>query len=165
MSDAQAQEAARLAEMIRVAMPDSYTPQPISDDDARTIVLAQEHLGTANVAAAGVASILAFANALLRSQAARIAELESRVHTCGPTCSKAGCINRRLAAEVEALRAELDAHRLYARQLCKAIDAATDFAGTVAGGASWWDDVWAKHHSALDRAREGISAAIAQLKE
>lgn len=76
MSDTQAQEAARLAEMIRVAMPDSYTPQPISDDDARTIVLAQEHLGAANVAAAGVASILAFANALLRSQAARIAELE-----------------------------------------------------------------------------------------
>lgn len=46
-------------------------------------------------------------SALLRSQAARIAELESRVHTCGPTCSKAGCINRRITAERDALRAEL----------------------------------------------------------
>lgn len=107
MTDTQAQEAARLAEMIRAAMPDSYEPQAITDDDARTMVLAQEHLGTDNVATVGVAGVLAFADALLRSQAARIAELESRVHTCGPTCSKAGCINRRLTAERDALRAEL----------------------------------------------------------
>ena len=48
------------------------------------------------------------AAALLRQQAERIAELEARVHTCGPTCSKAGCINRRLAAERDQLRAEVD---------------------------------------------------------
>lgn len=54
---------------------------------------------------------------------------------------------------------ELDAQRLYARALCKAVDAATDFAGTVAGGASWWDDVWAGHAATLDRARERISVA------
>lgn len=59
----------------------------------------------------------------------------------------------------ERLIRELEAHRLYARALCKAVDAATDFAGTVAGGASWWDDVWADHAAALDRARANISAA------
>ena len=47
------------------------------------------------------------AAALLRKQAERIAELEARVHTCGPTCSKAGCINRRLTAERDTLRARL----------------------------------------------------------
>ena len=41
-------------------------------------------------------------------QAERIAELEARVHTCGPTCSKAGCINLRLAAERDTLRAEVE---------------------------------------------------------
>lgn len=55
--------------------------------------------------------------------------------------------------------AEIEALRLYVRALCKAVDAATDFAGTVAGGASWWDDVWAAHAAALDRARERISQA------
>lgn len=72
----------------------------------------------------------------------------------------------RLAAEVERLRAdaertirELEAHRLYARALCKAVDAATDFAGTVAGGAAWWDDMWADHAAALDRARDRITDA------
>lgn len=44
------------------------------------------------------------------TQAARIAELESRVHTCGPTCSKAGCINRRVTAERDQLRAEVQHH-------------------------------------------------------
>ncbi len=64
------------------------------------------------------------------------------------------------AAEAMAkMAAELDAHRLYARALCKAVDAATYFAGTVAGGAAWWDDVWADHAAALDRARANISAA------
>lgn len=46
--------------------------------------------------------------ALLRQQAERIAELEARVHTCGPTCSKAGCINRRVTAERDQLRAEVE---------------------------------------------------------
>ena len=49
--------------------------------------------------------------ALLRKQAERIAELEARVHTCGPTCSKAGCINRRLTAERDTLRAEVERYR------------------------------------------------------
>ena len=64
---------------------------------------------------------------------------------------------RQLHVEGERLIRELEAHRLYARALCKAVDAATDFAGTVAGGASWWDDVWADHAAALDRAREQIT--------
>lgn len=46
--------------------------------------------------------------ALIRQQAERIAELEARVHTCGPTCSKAGCINRRVTAERDQLRAEVE---------------------------------------------------------
>lgn len=56
------------------------------------------------------------AAALLRQQAERIAELEARVHTCGPACSKAGCINRRLTTERDQLRAEVErlraCHRL-----------------------------------------------------
>lgn len=54
---------------------------------------------------------------------------------------------------------ELEAQRIYARELCKAIEAATKFAGIIAGGASWWDDVWTDHEAAIDRARERISAA------
>lgn len=53
----------------------------------------------------------------------------------------------------------LEAHRLYASVLCKAVDAATDFAGTVAGGASWWDDVWPDHSAALGLARERLTLA------
>lgn len=48
------------------------------------------------------------ARATVRQQAERIAELEARVHTCGPTCSKAGCINRRVTAERDQLRAEVE---------------------------------------------------------
>lgn len=65
----------------------------------------------------------------------------------------------RLRADGERTIRELEAHRLYARALCKAVDAATDFAGTVAGGAAWWDDVWADHAAALDRARDRITDA------
>lgn len=43
-----------------------------------------------------------------RGRIAGIAELEARVHTCGPTCSKAGCINRRVTAERDQLRAEVE---------------------------------------------------------
>lgn len=74
----------------------------------------------------------------------------------------------RAADELERLRAqvaELDATRAYARTLCKAVDAATDFAGTVAGGASWWDDVWAEHFAALDAARQKISEAAAPAQQ
>jgi hypothetical protein len=62
------------------------------------------------------------------------------------------------AAKTERLLRELEAHRIYARLLCKAVDAATDFAGTVAGGASWWDDVWADHVAELEKARDAITA-------
>ena len=48
------------------------------------------------------------ARATVRQQAERIADLEARVHTCGPTCSKAGCINRRVTAERDQLRAEVE---------------------------------------------------------
>lgn len=37
----------------------------------------------------------------------------------------------------------------------RAIAALLDFASTVAGGASWWDDVWPEHEAALDAARKG----------
>ena len=56
----------------------------------------------------------------------------------------------------------LDAALMHVGRICYdqgVKDAATDFAGTVAGGASWWDDVWADHAAALDRARERISQA------
>lgn len=69
-----------------------------------------------------------------------------------------------LRAEVERLNLELEAQRLYARALCKAVDAATDFAGTVAGGSSWWDDVWAEQAAALDRARDRITIAAREAK-
>jgi len=64
-------------------------------------------------------------------------------------------------AEIAGLRAELFAHQVYIRVLCKAVDAATDFAGTVAGGASWWDDVWAEHFRALDAARAELIKSLA----
>lgn len=56
------------------------------------------------------------AAALLCQQAERIAELEARVHTCGPTCSKAGCINRRLTTERDQLRAEVERLRVDAER-------------------------------------------------
>lgn len=59
--------------------------------------------------------------------------------------------------QMKTLIRELEANQVYVRELCRAVDAATDFAGTVAAGASWWDDVWPEHFSALDRAREDLS--------
>lgn len=64
-----------------------------------------------------------------------------------------------ITAMTERVIRELEAQRIYARVLCKAVDAATEFAGTVAGGASWWDDVWADHQAALDKARDAITVA------
>lgn len=46
------------------------------------------------------------------------------------------------------------AEPVYIRTLCKALDAALDFAGTVAGGASWWDDVWAELDAEVERTRQ-----------
>lgn len=39
----------------------------------------------------------------------------------------------------------------------EAIAALLDFASTVAGGSSWWDEVWPEHEAALDVARKGGS--------
>ena len=75
----------------------------------------------------------------------------------------------RLTAQVASLTAERDearrraqhesdcaeAYRSEAEAMRNGLAAALDFAGTVAGGASWWDDVWAEHEAAIDRAREG----------
>lgn len=67
------------------------------------------------------------AAALLCQQAERIAELEARVHTCGPTCSKAGCINRRLTEERDQLRAEVERyHHLRNGQSWPAVFASHD---------------------------------------
>lgn len=86
--------------------------------------------------------------------------LADEAHTYGVACRAAGEAAGYAQGLRDAVRdAEIEALRLYARALCKAVDAATDFIGTVAGGASWWDDVWADHAAALDRARERISQA------
>lgn len=37
--------------------------------------------------------------------------------------------------------------------LKKALDAALDFAGTVGGGSSWWEEIWAEHEAAIDASR------------
>lgn len=92
MTDTQAQEAARLADAFERSANWLLKGELIAGERAYPLSGASDFQSAA---------------ALLRSQAARIAELESRVHTCGPTCSKAGCINRRLTAERDALRAEL----------------------------------------------------------
>lgn len=86
--------------------------------------------------------------------------LADEAHTYGVACRAAGEAAGYVRGLRDAVRdAEIEALRLYVRALCKAVDAATDFIGTVAGGASWWDDVWADHAAALDRARERISQA------
>lgn len=86
--------------------------------------------------------------------------LADEAHTYGIACRAAGEAAGYARGLRDAVRdADIEALRLYVRALCKAVDAATDFARTVAGGASWWDDVWADHAAALDRARERISQA------
>ena len=37
--------------------------------------------------------------------------------------------------------------------------AALDFAGTVAGGASWWDDVWKEHDAAIAGEKHDLPVA------
>jgi hypothetical protein len=51
------------------------------------------------------------------------------------TCGEAAAALERLTAERDALSAGLAA--------------ALDFAGTVAGGSSWWEDVWEEHAAAI----------------
>lgn len=52
----------------------------------------------------------------------------------------------RLEAENERLRARVVS-------LEGGLDAALEFASTVAGSSSWWDEVWSEHSSAIDAAR------------
>lgn len=69
---------------------------------------------------------------------------------------------RRLAAveaECDALRADAERSNVYVRELCRGLDAALDFAGTVGGGSSWWVDVWQEHDAAIDAARKSGSAS------
>jgi uncharacterized coiled-coil DUF342 family protein len=49
---------------------------------------------------------------------------------------------RQCVANIAELVAERDALRA-------GLAAALDFAGTVAGGASWWEDVWKEHEAAI----------------
>ena len=91
--------------------------------------------------------------ALLRQQAERIAELEARVHTCGPTCSKAGCINRRVTAERDQLRAEVERLKPNAERWEYALNSeelAVCEWGTVFGEPCW---VPISEESAIDAAR------------
>ena len=86
--------------------------------------------------------------------------LADEAHTYGIACRAAGEAAGYARGLRDAVRdADIEALRLYVRALCKAVDSATDFIGTVAGGASWLDDVWADHAAALDRARERIIQA------
>ncbi len=43
---------------------------------------------------------------------AEIGRYKNMIHSCGPTCTKAGCINRRLIEERDALKAELKCYHL-----------------------------------------------------
>ena len=58
---------------------------------------------------AELATQLATRDAELATLRSEIETLKARSHTCGPNCSKAGCVNVRLAAENEALRAQVEA--------------------------------------------------------
>ena len=44
----------------------------------------------------------------LASQAAEIERLSQHIHTCGPNCTKAGCMNKELRAENQRLREMVD---------------------------------------------------------
>ena len=96
--------------------------------------------------------------ALLRKQAERIAELEARVHTCGPTCSKAGCINRRLTAERDTLRAEVERLNLAEEGAAQAfgdvVQQKRDLEGEVKRRQSLLDGAYASIRNYSDTARK-----------
>lgn len=102
--------------------------------------------------------------ALLRTQRTVINDQQTELDRKSDAIQRLWAERDALRKEVERLNLELDAQRLYARALCKAVDTATDFAGTVAGGSSWWDDVWAEQAAALDRARDRITIAAQGVK-
>lgn len=91
-------------------------------------------------------------------QAERIAELEARVHTCGPTCSKAGCINSRVTAERDQLRAEVERLRVDAERYrwLKAYDQNSEDMGICKWVDEGWSGQWVIEHdpdAAIDHAR------------
>lgn len=47
----------------------------------------------------------------------------------------------------------------YIRELASGLEVALDFAGTVGGGASWWDDIWAEREAGIEQARLAHEAA------
>lgn len=52
-----------------------------------------------------------------------------------------------------AMEAEMETYKREVAVLQKALDAALDFAGTVGGSSSWWEEIWAEHEAAIDAAR------------
>ena len=92
---------------------------------------------------------------MLEALIARLRMMQSALGV-DETCGEAAAALERMAAEladvtsmynrcvddVHAARAERDA-------LSAGLAAALDFAGTVAGGASWWEDVWKEHEAAI----------------
>ena len=60
-------------------------------------------------------------------------------------CQQALDTVKEVQAEVDRTIAERDALRA-------GLDAALDFVGTVAGGSSWWEDVWKEHDAAIQGA-------------
>ena len=72
------------------------------------------------------------------------------------TCGEAADALERMEAERDALKEQMTADRkqfLDMRDerdaLSAGLAAALDFVGTVAGGASWWEDVWKEHEAAI----------------
>jgi hypothetical protein len=56
--------------------------------------------------------VLAIANGIkAESLVQELDKLRDRIHTCGPDCSKAGCVNRRLREERDALTLDLHTER------------------------------------------------------
>ena len=80
---------------------------------------------------------------------AELANLQARdIHTCWAECPRPMCVMRRERDRAVAELAEAKAKRV-PDAYEKAIAAALDFIGTVAPGASWWDDVWPEHEAAM----------------
>lgn len=50
-----------------------------------------------------IAAELAWRDQQIAELRTQLATMQERAHTCGPNCSRAGCVNARLRAEVEAL--------------------------------------------------------------
>ncbi len=81
--------------------------------------------------------------------------MKGQCPSCGGDCgrtAKSGCMYEskperqmtwdEVVAQMVVYRNERDALRA-------GLDAALDFAGTVAGGSSWWEDVWKEHDAAI----------------